>query len=200
MKKLCPGIDDRRQWMIETIRNEARLTVRYTGRSELSERVLEAMEEIPRHRFVPRYMRMAAYDNAVLPVGQGQTISQPFIVALMTDLLELTGSEKVLEIGTGTGYQTAVLSHLAAQVYSIEYLPALLEATALRLAEQGCDNVHLRQGNGWPDAAPFDGIIVTAAPRRMRIFSAFFGQYGKVFHTAGFKQMIADHATRERAI
>ncbi|MDX8406750.1 MAG: protein-L-isoaspartate O-methyltransferase, partial [Mariprofundaceae bacterium] len=125
MKSLWPTTTDKRQWMIETICDEARLTMRYTGRDTLSERVLAVMSEIPRHRFVPQSMRAAAYDNAALPVGHGQTISQPFIVALMTDLLDLRGDERVLEIGTGTGYQTAILARLGGEVFSIEYFPEL---------------------------------------------------------------------------
>ncbi len=153
--------------MIDTIRSEARLCAGYTGRPQLSPRVLAAMAGIPRHHFLPRSLRAAAYDNAALPVGCGQTISQPFIVALMTDLLDLGGGERVLEIGTGTGYQTAILSRLAGEVFSIEYLTELLQRAQQRLAELDCNNVRLRQGNGWhgwPEEVPFDAIIVTAAP------------------------------------
>ncbi len=170
MEILWPDQRQRCRQMIASIRNEARLCARYTGRPVLSGRVLAAMEEIPRHYFVPRSLYMSAYDNAALPVGCGQTISQPFIVALMTDLLDLDGTERVLEIGTGTGYQTAILSRLAAEVYSVEYLPGLLEQARRRLAGLDCDNVRLKQGNGWrgwPAHAPYDAIIVTAAPERV---------------------------------
>lgn len=170
MGNLWPSMEEQRQWMIDTIRNEARLCAGYTGRPELSARVLEMMTGIPRHRFMPLSMRISAYDNAALPIGHGQTISQPFIVALMTDLLDLTGKEKVLEIGTGTGYQTAVLSQLAADIYSVEYLPELLNSAGQRLTKLSYNNVHLRHGDGWlgwPEHAPYDAIIVTAAPERI---------------------------------
>lgn len=156
--------------MLEDIREEARLCARYTGRAQLSPRVLEIMREIPRDAFVPADMQSAAFDNAALPVGHGQTISQPFIVALMTDLLDLTGQENVLEIGTGTGYQTAILGRLAGQVHSIECRAPLQRQAAIRLAELDIDNVHLHTGDGWqgwPEAAPYDAIIVTAAPERL---------------------------------
>ncbi len=157
--------------MLETIRNEARLCTHYTGRPELSPRVLAVMQELPRHRFVPLPMRHAAYDNAALSVGHGQTISQPFIVALMTDLLDLTGEERVLEIGTGTGYQTAILAHLAREVFSVERIPALATAARKRLEELELeDRGHVHVGNGWqgwPEQAPFDAIIVTAAAERI---------------------------------
>ena len=163
--------NERRQWMLEAIRNEARLCAAHTGRPELSERVMEAMAAIPRHRFLPRSMRAAAYDNAALPAGCGQTISQPFIVALMTDLLDLRGDERVLEVGTGTGYQTAVLTRLAGEVFTIERIPELAARAQRVLAELGLDeHVHFRVGDGcmgWPEEAPFDAIIVTAAPERV---------------------------------
>lgn len=129
--------------------------------------VLSAMERVPRHLFVPESQRRDAYVDHPLPIGEGQTISQPYIVALMTSLLELDGSEKVLEIGTGSGYQAAVLAELADQVYTIEIREGLgLEAGEL-LESLGYDNLHVRIGNGyrgWPEEAPFDAIIVTASP------------------------------------
>ena len=128
--------------------------------------VLEAMRTVPRHRFVPAHLQGAAYRDSPLPIGQGQTISQPYIVAYMTALLELTGKERVLEIGTGSGYQTAVLSQLAHQVYSIERLaPLAVEAQNL-FAALGYENVHTRVGDGtlgWPEEAPYEAILVTAA-------------------------------------
>jgi protein-L-isoaspartate(D-aspartate) O-methyltransferase len=130
------------------------------------ERVLAAMRAVPRHRFVPKHMLGAAYRDSPLPIGQGQTISQPYIVALMTAELELTGTERVLEIGTGSGYQAAILGELAAEVISVERLPALAQEARALLAELGYDNVHVRVGDGtlgWPDEAPYDAIIVTAA-------------------------------------
>jgi protein-L-isoaspartate(D-aspartate) O-methyltransferase len=132
------------------------------------EDVLRAMQSVPRHRFVlPEYIDMA-YVNHALPIGYGQTISQPFIVAWMTELLELEPGDKVLEIGTGSGYQAAVLAELGdIEVYTIEIVPELAESAAARLKELGYEEIHVRQGDGyygWPEEAPFDAIIVTAAP------------------------------------
>lgn len=130
--------------------------------------VLEAMRSVPRHKFVPASYIDQAYEDHPLPIGYGQTISQPYIVALMTQLLDLQPGEKVLEIGTGSGYQAAVLAELeGVEVYTIEIVPELAELAATRLKELGYDNVHVRQGDGyygWPEEAPFDAIIVTAAP------------------------------------
>lgn len=128
--------------------------------------VRAAVARVPRHRFVPPDQQDYAYEDHPLPIGYGQTISQPFVVALMTQLLKLTPDAKVLEIGTGCGYQTAILAELAKEVYSIEVIPELARAAESRLRELGYTNVHIRLGdgwNGWPEAAPFDGIIVTAA-------------------------------------
>ena len=133
----------------------------------ISTRVLEAMRAVPRHVFVPNAPLQDAYTDAPLSIGLGQTISQPTIVAIMTDALELTGRERVLEIGTGCGYQTAVLSLLAREVYSIEILETLGMVAAERLRTLGCDNAATRIGSGyggWPDHAPFDCIVLTAAP------------------------------------
>jgi protein-L-isoaspartate(D-aspartate) O-methyltransferase len=131
-------------------------------------RVLRAVEEVPRHLFVPPALRAEAEADTPLPIGYGQTISQPFIVAFMTEALRLSGGERVLEIGTGSGYQTAILALLARQVFSIEIVPELAaRASALLLQTLGLTNVCLRVGDGrlgWPEEAPFDGIIVTAAP------------------------------------
>ena len=128
-------------------------------------RVLAAIRRVPRHRFVQEALRERAYGDHPLPIGEEQTISQPFIVGLMSALLELTGREKVLEIGTGSGYQTAVLAELARRVCSIERLPRLAERARATIEALGYDNVWVRVGNGtlgWPDQAPFDRIIVTA--------------------------------------
>lgn len=130
------------------------------------ERVLAAMGRLPRHLFVPERQRGSAYEDRPLPIGEGQTISQPYIVALMTELLELGGGEKVLEIGTGSGYQTALLAELASQVFSIEILPKLSERAKKTLAELGYRNVEIKTGDGfygWDEKAPFDAILVTAA-------------------------------------
>ena len=164
-----PGEDDyleRRMEMIREIEDDVEATRRYTGRARLAPRVMDAMRQVPRHEFVPVDLRDKAYENHPLPIGEGQTISQPYIVALMTDLLELTSSDVVLEVGTGSGYQAAVLAELAEQVYSIEIVAPLGHAAAERLARLGYDNVETRVGDGyhgWPEHAPFDGIVVTAA-------------------------------------
>lgn len=130
-------------------------------------RVLAAMRKIPRHEFVPPALRASAYDDRPLPIGEGQTISQPYIVAFMTEALRLTPSDRVLEVGTGSGYQAAVLAELAAEVYSIEIIPELARSAGERLRRLGYGGVKVRTGDGyygWIEAAPFDAIIVTAAP------------------------------------
>jgi protein-L-isoaspartate(D-aspartate) O-methyltransferase len=135
------------------------------GRGVTDPAVLAAMRRVPRHHFVQEALRARAYGDHPLPIGEEQTISQPFIVGLMTSLLELSGREKVLEVGTGSGYQTAVLAELARRVCSIERLPRLAERARTILESLGYDNVWVRVGNGalgWPDEAPFDRIIVTA--------------------------------------
>ncbi len=129
--------------------------------------VLKALERVPRHRFVNENLEISAYDDAPLPIGEGQTISQPFIVAYMTAALELRGGEKILEVGAGSGYQAAVLSEIVDHVYTIEINENLAIDVSGRLKKMGCNNVSVRFGNGykgWPEHAPFDGIIVTAAP------------------------------------
>jgi len=131
------------------------------------ERVLAAMRQVERHRFVPLPLRHRAYENRPLPIGQGQTISQPYVVAYMTEMLQLEPTDRVLEVGTGSGYQAAVLATLAHRVYSIEIVPQLAERATADLAEAGYENIETRVGDGyqgWPDEAPFDAIIVTAAP------------------------------------
>jgi protein-L-isoaspartate(D-aspartate) O-methyltransferase len=130
------------------------------------ERVLAAMRTVPRHKFVPGHMLGAAYRDSPLPIGEGQTISQPYIVAYMTAELHLTGTEKVLEVGTGSGYQAAILGELASEVITVERLPGLAEEAREILLTLGYDNVHVKVGDGtmgWPDEAPYDAIIVTAA-------------------------------------
>jgi protein-L-isoaspartate(D-aspartate) O-methyltransferase len=129
-------------------------------------RLLGALSEVPRHLFVPLATREAAYDDTPLAIGHGQTISQPYIVALMTSALELRGREVMLEIGTGSGYQSAILSRLTGVVHTVELIPALAERAAKLLSRLGCQNttVHVGDGSlGWPDAAPYDAVIVTAA-------------------------------------
>ncbi|MEJ2010992.1 MAG: protein-L-isoaspartate(D-aspartate) O-methyltransferase [Anaerolineales bacterium] len=136
------------------------------GRGVRDPRVLQAMREVPRHLFVPSEQRHLAYADGPLPIGGGQTISQPYIVALMTELLDLSGSERVLEVGTGSGYQAAVLSKLAAQVYSLDRISELAEQARIRLEDLDCTNVNVHVGDGsqgLPEYAPYDGILVTAA-------------------------------------
>ena len=160
--KLSPG----HRQMLDDIETGVKLTRRQIGRDRLDPRTLEALRRVPREQFVPADKRHDAFRDGALPVGHGQTISQPYMVAIMTDLLDLGPDSVVLEIGTGTGYQAAVLSCLARRVYSIERIPELAESAARRLAELGYDNVEVRCGNGclgWPEKAPFDGIVVTAA-------------------------------------
>jgi protein-L-isoaspartate(D-aspartate) O-methyltransferase len=140
------------------------------GARPISERVLEIMSEVPRHRFVPEDELYSAYYNNPLPIGHGQTISQPYIVALMTDLLALDKQHTVLEVGTGSGYQAAVLSELAGKVYSIEIVAQLAAQAAKVLSELGCANVEVKAGDGsagWLEHAPYDGIIVTAAAEQI---------------------------------
>jgi len=130
-------------------------------------RVLEAMKRVPRHDFVPGYLSREAYADRPLPIGHDQTISQPYIVGLMTEMAKVRPEDKVLEIGTGCGYQAAILSLLAAEVFSIEIIPELAESAAARLKRMGYANVTVRHGDGykgWPEEAPFDAVIVTAAP------------------------------------
>ncbi|MEM7223789.1 MAG: protein-L-isoaspartate(D-aspartate) O-methyltransferase [Pseudomonadota bacterium] len=156
-----------RDLMIELITAYASLSGERTGRGELDPRVLAAMARVPRHVYVPDEVRDYAYADGPLPIGYGKTISQPFIVALMTDLLEVEADLRVLEIGTGLGYQAAVLCELAGQVYSVEIIAELAEGARQRLTAAGYENLELRLadgGQGWPEEAPFDRIIVTAAP------------------------------------
>ena len=137
------------------------------GKSALDERVMMAMGKVPRHEFVPIELQPYAYANIPLPIGFEKTISQPFIVALMTDLLDIKTDDSVLEIGTGLGYQAAILAQLARKVYSVEVIEELSQQAKRRLRQQGCSNVELKIANGyhgWSEHAPFDKMIVTAAP------------------------------------
>ncbi len=155
------------QTMMEAIMAEVHATAYATGRGNLSPGVIKAMQQAPRHEFVPENMRKLAYANEPLPIGHGQTISQPYIVAIMTELLSLKDTDTVLEIGTGCGYQAAVLACLAAQVYTLEVVEELAAEASARLARLGFDNIDVRVADGHeglPAHAPFDAIIVTAAP------------------------------------
>ncbi|HSC97146.1 MAG TPA: protein-L-isoaspartate(D-aspartate) O-methyltransferase [Burkholderiales bacterium] len=164
------GFEPQRKRMVEEIAALTRETRVETGRASLSERVMGAMAKVPRHEFVPARDRHNAYANRPLPIGMGQTISQPFIVALMTDLMEVKPGDRVLEIGTGSGYQAALLAELAGTVYTIEIVEPLAREAAERLQRLGYRNVVTKTGDGykgWPEHAPFDAIMVTAAPREV---------------------------------
>lgn len=148
----------------EMVKNQIR------SRGVKDPRVLRAMEQTPRHLFVPAGQRMQAYQDRPLPIGEGQTISQPYIVALMTELMQLEGDEKVLEVGTGSGYQAAILAQLAKEVYTIEIVESLAKSSKALLQQMGYDNVIVKWGDGyqgWPEQAPFDAIILTAAPENI---------------------------------
>ncbi len=154
------------QRLLEEIENEYKYTRRMTGKDTIDPKVKAAIASTPRDKFVPKAYIDSAFYNGPLPIGHGQTISQPYIVAIMTDLLELEADDVVLEIGTGSGYQAAILSQLCKQVYTLEYVPALADTAKARFEKLGYDNIECMAGNGfdgWPEHAPYDGIIVTAA-------------------------------------
>jgi protein-L-isoaspartate(D-aspartate) O-methyltransferase len=156
------GIDK----MMADIEQEVQFTKHMIGRDALSDNIMEAMRSVPRQHFVPVSLQPFAFDNGPLSIGYNQTISQPYIVALMTDLLEPNEDDIILEVGTGSGYQTAILSLLVKKVYSMEIIKELSEAATARLKKYKYDNIETRVGNGyegWPEHAPYDGIIVTAA-------------------------------------
>jgi protein-L-isoaspartate(D-aspartate) O-methyltransferase len=157
---------DSREQMIRLIEADVRYTSKYLKQSSLDTRVLDAMAKVPRHEFVPPQMVDIAYLNRPLPIGHGQTISQPYIVAIMTDLLDIEPGQRILEIGTGSGYQAAVLAEIGARVWSIEIIPELGKQAQVRLRRLGYDKVEVRLGDGyygWPEYAAYDAIIVTAA-------------------------------------
>lgn len=161
------SIEDQRRRMLAEIIAEAALTAGHTGRAAFSERVLRVVGSAPRHEFVPLELQPYAYLNRPLPIGYEKTVSQPFIVALMTDLLELEEGDAVLEIGAGAGYQAAVLAELARHVYTVEIIEELAQGAERRLRRLGYDNVEVRVANGyygWAEHAPYDRIMVTAAP------------------------------------
>ena len=157
-----------RKQMVDEIVRITHSTRRETGRATLSDRVLAAVTKVPRHRFVPASQEYGAYQDRPLAIGSGQTISQPFIVALMTDLMDTTAGDRVLEVGTGSGYQAAILSELVAEVYTIEIIEPLGREAATRFAKMGYRNIRAKIGDGyqgWSEHAPFDSIMVTAAAR-----------------------------------
>src|SRR6478735_12421021 len=158
---------EERREMVEAIRTIVHHLADETGKPALDDRVLRAMAKVPRHEFVPVEVKPYAYLNRPLPIGFDKTISQPLMVAVMTDMLELQPDDVVLEIGTGLGYQSAVLAELAGKVYSVEIIEELAQRAVQRLKREGYANVEVRVGNGhtgWPKHAPFDKVIVTAAP------------------------------------
>ena len=159
--------DALRNRMVGAIVDHARMAGKETGRPEFSRAVLDVIAEVPRHEFVPSELRTYAYLDTPLPIGFGKTISQPFIVALMTDLLEIRPQHRILDVGTGLGYQAAVLSRLGSRVYSVEIIEELGRSAKRRLGDHGCDNVDVRIGDGsvgWAEHAPFERILVAAAP------------------------------------
>jgi protein-L-isoaspartate(D-aspartate) O-methyltransferase len=157
---------EKREGMIKEIEADVRVTSRKIGKKQLRKSVMKAMATVPRHKFVPRRLRHAAYENRPLPIGYGQTISQPYIVALMTDLLDVDGDDIVLEVGTGSGYQAAILAQLVKKIYTIEIIKELGEQAKGRLANLEYQNIAVHIGDGYyglEQLGPFDGIIVTAA-------------------------------------
>ncbi len=162
-----PDFTTLRQRMLAEIAAKTIFSTMYLGKAALDSRVMNAMATVPRHAFVPIELRPYAYVDSPLPIGYRKTISQPFIVAVMTDLLGVQSTDTVLEIGTGLGYQSAILAELAHRVFTVEIIEELAEQAEHRLADQGHANVQVKIGNGchgWPERAPFDKIIVTAAP------------------------------------
>ena len=179
----------RRERLLQEISADAAKTVSFTGRTSFSPDVIAALGQLPRERFVPRSAQSNAYDNRPQSIGCGQTISQPFIVALMTDLLNLRSTDRVLEIGTGCGYQTAMLAELAAEVFTVEVITKLQDSARERLSLIGYTNVRYKVGDGWtgwPKEAPFDAIIVTAAASAIpRALTAQLGRGGRMVVPVG---------------
>ncbi len=164
------SFQEQRAVLIDEIERHVLETQSYTGKATLADPVMEAMATVPRHEFVPENVRSRSYENRPLPIGEGQTISQPYIVALMTDLADVGPESVVLEIGTGSGYQAAVLAEIVEHVYTIEIVEPLGRRAAETLERLGYDNVTVRVGDGyqgWPEFAPFDAILVTAAPEQI---------------------------------
>jgi|LGOV01.1.fsa_nt_gb protein-L-isoaspartate(D-aspartate) O-methyltransferase len=158
--------DKQREKLIEIIKQEVKNTSEYLGKDKLDKKVIDAINSVPRHKFVPFYSRLYAYKNRPLPIGHGQTISQPYIVAIMTNLLNLKQSDRVLEIGTGSGYQAAIAAQIVKEVYSIEVIESLGLEARKRLNQLGYNNIKTRIADGyygWKEHAPYDAIIVTAA-------------------------------------
>lgn len=169
----CAWADDMRaraEALIAEVESEVRMTSDSLGFARLDPAVIEALRSVPRHAFVPEWQQDLAYRNHPLPIGAGQTISQPYIVAVMSQMLQVGPGDRVFELGTGSGYQAAILAAMGVDVYSVEIVPGLAERARKTLAALGYDRVQVRAGDGWagwPEAAPFDGIIVTAAAPRI---------------------------------
>ncbi len=191
------------QAMLRTIEEECRFTGGLTGRYTLRQQVFDAMAAVPREEFVPDRFKPYAYDNNPLPIGNGQTISQPFIVALMTDLLEPDPDDIILEIGTGSGYQAAILAQLVKKVYSLEIIPELAEQAARRLQKLGYDTVEVLASDGssgLPEHAPYDGIIVTAAaPRIPKALVEQMAPFGRLVIPVGRPPLPQDLRLVEKA-
>lgn len=166
------GINDARfaamrEQMVEQIAQHCAMVHDHTGKPALASRVMDTLGRVPRHEFVPAELRPYAYLDSPLPIGFGKTVSQPFIVALMTDLLELTPEDRVLEIGTGLGYQAAILAELCKRIYTVEIIEELARRAQAILSRMGYDNIQIRIGDGsvgWGEHGPYDKVIVTAAP------------------------------------
>lgn len=161
------GYEAERRGMVREIQNGVSETSDFTGIDKLDDAVIDALMAVPRHKFVPPESRSEAYDNRALAIGEGQTISQPYVVAMMTQLSEIDGHSRVLEIGTGSGYQAAVLAEIVEHVYTIEIIDTLARRAAATLDAEDYANVEVKSGDGylgWPEYAPFDAILVTAAP------------------------------------
>ena len=159
-------LKEKKQRLLKEIATDAEKTQMHKGRSKFSNRVIDAVNRVPREHFLSKHQFAKSYDNRPLPIGYGQTISQPYIVALMTDLLNLTPTDKVLEIGTGCGYQTAILAELAHKIFTVELIPELHKLAKDNLTSLGYNNIQFCNSNGWhgwPDEAPYNKIIVTAA-------------------------------------
>lgn len=164
------GYLDQRKRLLATVTRDVAETSRYLGQDHLDPATRAAFLAVPRHEFVPAELRDLAYENRPLPIGQDQTISQPYIVAIMTDMLRLTAEARVLEVGTGCGYQAAMLAEIAERVVTLERVGSLADSARARLKRLQYDNVtvlHADGGNGWPAEAPYDGIIVTAAAKKV---------------------------------
>jgi len=202
------GYDIERKKMLSVIREEARETFMYTGKKAFDERILKVMGSLPRHEFIPRGVRAFAYDNSPVYIGHGQTISQPYIVALMTDLLSPEPFHKVLDIGTGSGYQAAILSRLVDKVYSMEIVRPLAEKAIQRFHDLEYDNIDVKVGDGydgWPEKAPFDSIIVAAATpvipialvRQLKPGGVLVLPLGEAFN---YQQLVAVHKSLQGEI